>query len=385
MREIEVPKINTNDSYCTLLKWHVSSGDVVSCGTIIATLETSKTTYDLESPINGIVELFAEEAQECAFGSTVGYIFESDAQRNEFLKCRKHDNASTTTPEDTEKKFIVTQKAQASMEKFGLTIDDLGSLNKGTIKSSDIEAFVQSQRTAQTVHDSNDPSLVPFSTAQRGVANVVMRSHTSIPPAYLLVKVYTDKARRALTSLSKQKSVLVGLPELFVMGLAAARDSFPQCFAEKVDKRHYKVAQGCHAAVTVDTGNGLYMPVIRDIQTKSLDDVARELIGFREKALTGSFKADDLEGANIAVSLNMGRDIIAVFPIVYPQHTCIVSISGPSEELTFDEGGELSTTSYMNFGMTYDHTMLNGFDAMQFVKFLKELIEEDLDRLLGTA
>ncbi len=100
--------------------------------------------------------------------------------------------------------------------------------------------------------------------AQQGTAAVVTRAHREVPVAFAAVEVTVDAVLARLRTLSDETGAEVGLPEAVVKAVAAAHPAFPHLFGTLVDDRTVRLADTVDIGVTVDAGNGLYIPVLRD-------------------------------------------------------------------------------------------------------------------------
>ena len=134
--------------------------------------------------------------------------------------------------------------------------------------------------------------------------------------------------------------------------------------------------------VTVDVGTGLFVPVVRNAAAIGLGDVADQLMDFRVKAMRKAFHEDDLAGGQITLSLNTDNDVLWAVPIILPPQVCIVSLGSVQPELTLGEDGQPRQRSCCTVGMTYDHRVINGQDAVEFLTAFKQAVERPLKEAL---
>jgi 2-oxoglutarate dehydrogenase E2 component (dihydrolipoamide succinyltransferase) len=216
---------------------------------------------------------------------------------------------------------------------------------------------------------------IEIDRVQRGVAAVVTLSHREIPAASLVMKVPVDGALGRARLLMTETRQIVGLPELLIGAIAAAREPFPLAFAERIDDRTARVRPGAHVAVTVDLGNGLYLPVLRDAQAATTQQIAEWLAGARQQASKAAFRAEELTGANIMLSLHTEPDVVFATPLIFPGHACVVSLGGVQEEARAVRG-EILSARFVHLGLAYDHRIINGRLAIAFCRRLKETLEK---------
>jgi 2-oxoglutarate dehydrogenase E2 component (dihydrolipoamide succinyltransferase) len=331
----------------------------------LAILETSKVVVELVAEDAGILEILRDAGSEYAFGTVVGYLFDDEVQRDAFMA--EQQKTKPTVPSESAT-LIVTRKARELMEEHSLTDGDLVPLGKQVIKRADVEALL-SQHVVPPVKE------LMLSRRQQLIAETVSRSHTTIPKAFLLMRVRCDDVLAALKQVVHRELIMIGLPELLVQVTAGLAGRFPFFFGELVDTRRFVPANEPNIGVTFDVGNGLFIPVIKEARTKSLKQIAEELLSFRVKAFRGVFTQEDLSGSHITITLNTDRDVVMALPMILPTQSCMISLGAPQTELYLDAGQQITTRSYVHIGLSYDHRVINGHDAVQFLKAIKSIFE----------
>ncbi|WP_327002158.1 2-oxo acid dehydrogenase subunit E2 [Dactylosporangium sp. NBC_01737] len=366
MREIRLPKLNSNDVAYTLVEWYGHDGGHVAEGAVVALVETSKTAEDLTAPAGGILHRTVGAPAECAHGDVVGYLFESDAERTAFLAAPPHDTAHGVT--GSHPGLIVTEPARVLIEQAGVDPARLAGLGRTVIRRSDVLALLTEQRPAGgTSH--------PLTRQQRSVADVVTRSHLSIPAAYTAIRVDATRVAALRRQLPAAAGRTVGTVELLVKAVAGLRDRYPLCFGAYQDDASVLVPDGAHVAVTVDAGEGLYLPVVRHAGELSHAQIGDVLAAFTGKARHGTFRADELTGANIGLSLTNYTDVLFTQPIIPPGTSCMLTLSGTHRDAVVAADGTVVARSWFALGLAYDHRVVNGRDAVVFLRDVKRALE----------
>jgi pyruvate/2-oxoglutarate/acetoin dehydrogenase E1 component/pyruvate/2-oxoglutarate dehydrogenase complex dihydrolipoamide acyltransferase (E2) component len=210
------------------------------------------------------------------------------------------------------------------------------------------------------------PALVHrLDRAQIGTAAVVARSHREIPIGFTLIQVDVGRLVDRLAALSEATGESYGLPEVIVQAVAGMHRDFPTFFGMLADDHTVALAAEPNVGVTVDVAGTLYVPVVRLAHERTLADIADILMDFRMKALTGGFSARELDGGNISISLNPDPGVVFVQPIVLWPQVCMVSVGAVGAT-----GGQL-----VNIGLSYDHRVINGRAAVQFLTAIKAALE----------
>ena len=164
--------------------------------------------------------------------------------------------------------------------------------------------------------------------------------------------------------------------------LAAALDRFPQ-FASSVDMANESIVykQYRHIGVAVDTPNGLLVPVIRDVNTKSITQIAVELGALSQKARDKKLGLDEMSGGVISVTNLGGIGGTSFTPIVNQPEVAILGMSRGSIEPVW-QGGQFVPRQMLPLSLSYDHRVIDGADAARFLRFIAEALEQPLTMLL---
>ncbi|HEY2242469.1 MAG TPA: 2-oxo acid dehydrogenase subunit E2 [Streptosporangiaceae bacterium] len=375
MREITVPKLNNNDDSYVLVEWLAQDGAELAADAPIAVIETSKAAEELAVAEGGVLLQVAQVNASCAAGSVIGRLFPTAQARQEFLGAAQPEHRDGSPPSGD---VIVTRPAREAAAEFGIDLTDLRVLGKNVLRRQDVEEFAATIR-AQTPQP-EDPQteaagegIITLPAVQQAVGQVVTQSHQSIPAAFAAIKIPADAALGRQAG-RPPEAPPIGLPELLVQAVAALRERHPLCFASYRGDGTVSVIGGAHVGVTLDLGRGLFVPVVRDAGARSLDEIAGVLTDFRISALRGSFRAAELAGGNITISLSNDADVVLARPIVFPGQTCVLALCATQEELVRTPAGEIATRRYVNVGMSYDHRVLSGRDAIAFLHEIKRIL-----------
>ncbi len=396
MTDLVVPKLNNNDTTYVLLDWLAGDGEQVRAGEPIAEVETSKAAEELLSDGDGVLHRLVEVNQECAPGDVIGHVFDSEEARQRFL-------TATVTPAGPPPDVrpggpVLTDSARELAAAHGLDDDELRALGKAVVRRTDVERLLADRSAAPPAAtepvvvaaaaalaagdgpEPDDPRPVhALSRAQRAVAAVVTESHREVPAALAVIKVRADAALAVARQLTRATRTLVGLPELLVKAIGGLREDHPLLFASPGDGSSVRLAEAAHVGVTIDVGTGLFIPVVRDVEELTCAEIAETLMDFRSRAGGEGFRAGELAGGTIVVSLHTDPDVVLAGPIVFPGQTCVVAIGGTQDELALDADGQVVTRRFVNLSAVYDHRVVNGREAVAFLQAVKGALESPDD------
>jgi 2-oxoglutarate dehydrogenase E2 component (dihydrolipoamide succinyltransferase) len=374
MSDVTVPKLNSNDETFVLVEWLVEDGGRVRPGVPLAVVETSKASHDILAEEDGILRHVVSAGTEWQAGTVIARVGGSRS-------------AAVVEPaaQPATGGYVLTASAEEAMLEYGLDQAELGMLGKRIVKRQDVEDLVQRRDAGPEVAPLGERRSRELSKLQRAVADQVTRSNRDIPTAFVAMKVFVDVLQRVLHDQVTKHAVALGPVEVMVKAVATLFGKFPDVFSSLRGGLTVEVDQTAHVGVTTDVGTGLYVPVVHDPASLSLVAVADVLMDHRIKALRGGFDARDLAGGNITISLHNDEDVVLAKPIVMPGQTAVVCLCGTQDELFRNEDGEIGQRCYTNLGLAYDHRLVNGRDAVLFMRELKAVLEtkQALEALVG--
>jgi 2-oxoglutarate dehydrogenase E2 component (dihydrolipoamide succinyltransferase) len=352
MGELRIPTLNANDAGCTLVEWLVPDGQPVRAGQPVVVVETSKAAEELTSESAGFLRTLVPAGTECRFGQLIATLHEAAG-----------DPAAPAPASDPAPGPLVTAAAGELLAVHGLSAAEIATATPGrrVLRREDVAAYLGG-------------GTVPLSPAQQAVGAVVVESHRTVPAAFVAVRVPVDAALAAGRRLGRRHRCLIGLPELLVKAVAAQLADFPRCFATLLDRSTVRVPEAAHVGVTIDTGDGLHVPVLHRAGRLSWPELSTTLMGYRMASMRGGFRAGDLTGGNITVALHNDEDVVAAVPIVHPGQVCAVSLAGTQAVPGLDAGGTLLTERVATIGLAFDHRVVNGGDAVAFLRAVKGLL-----------
>lgn len=358
MHEITVPQVNSNDEAYILVEWLAPDGAELPPDSPVAVLETSKTAEELAAEAGGFLQQQVAAGAECRVGTVIGRLFPTEQARTEYLATASRVPAGDARPAGD---VVITKAAAAAARELGVGEDELAALGKKVIKRQDVEALATRAGVTE----------IRLSAAQQAVAEVVTRSHQSIPAAFLAVRVPADAAFALRTELPD-----VGLPELLVKAVAGLRDRFPLCFGSYRGDGTVSVTAGAHVGLTLDLGRGLYVPVVKNADDRSLTEIADVLADLRISALRGSFRDADLSGGNITISLSNDPETVMAKPIIFPGQSCVLCLCGTQQEVYLTSARQIEVRYVATLGIAYDHRVINGREASEFLHELTRILAE---------
>lgn len=374
MHDVTFPRQNPNDDRYLLVEWLVTDGSEVHTGDLLATVETSKVSTDLESPCDGTVRLLVPSGGWYDFDQTVARIHDTGAPHDPGPAPAAVAGDRSTPGERAEP--LLSRAAAELTTAHGLGPGEIREVSRAAgrllVRRADVEryvnAFVDARGPAQL-----DVAWDLLPPGQRAVADAVARSHREVPTAFTAVKVDLRPAEAWIRGNRGEKRFR-GHTELLVKAIARQAGDFPAFFCDAQGATR-RLGADPHVGVTIDVGRGLRLPVIRRPDLKSLAEIGDELMRLRLQAARGSLPAQQSTGATIMLSVNTEQDTIFSLPIVFPGLTCALSLGAPITEAIVEQDGGIGARPTAALAIAYDHRVINGRDAYGFLHAVTSSLE----------
>lgn len=434
--EFKIPNLGDNVDAGEVISVLVNEGDVISKDDPIAELETGKATIEVPSEVSGkIVKVHIKAGDSVAPGQ-VALTVEASEEDSEAAPSKKTEEkpkeeepppaskpekpsqaeapeaekpapASTPAPQSAPAATSSSGKrvpvaAAPSVRKFareiGVPIGDVtGSGPKGRIQMADVKAHAKqllSQPAGGSVAVGGvaAPPLPDFSqwgeverekmnnvrkmTAQHmavcwgTIPHVTQQDKADITHIEQLRKQFARKAEAAGGKLT--------LTAILLKVTAAALKVYPQ-FNASVDLANEEVVlkKYIHIGVAVDTPKGLVVPVVRDVDQKSIIELSVELSQIAEKAREGKISPADMQGGTFTISNLGGIGGSHFTPIVNHPEVAILGVGrGAQEPIWMD--GAFQPRLMLPLSLSYDHRVIDGADGARFIRWISEALQEPL-------
>mgnify|MGYP002544309521 CR=1 FL=1 len=429
--KIIMPKQGLQMTEGTITKWLVKEGDKVEIGQPLFEMETDKNTIQIDSTAAGeVLKLVAKEDETVPITETIAIVGKKGEDFADLLPKKEEKKpepapapaapapapaakaapaapaADDVTPIALEGgRIFVTPRAKMTAERKNLdykTVKGTGPsgliierdiLAAAAVKASPVAKAIAARKgvSVTTVtgtgengkivkHDilSGDANLaredkvIPISGMRKVIADNMMNSVQSMAHAYHKVAVDMSQAKLIRAAFKKAEKK-VSFNDIIIMALGRALQEHPRMNALVEDgKITEKGSVNIGIAVAVD--NGLIVPTVRDVQNMTLGEIHDESARLIAKTKAGGLKKEDYSGGTFTVS-NLGMFGIDEFTaIVNPPQVGILAV-GAMTDTPVVRDGQIVVRPMMNLVLTYDHRVIDGAPAAQFLSRLKELLE----------
>ena len=403
--EIRVPQLPESVTDATLVTWHKKPGETVSRDENLVDLETDKVVLEVPAPSSGtLAEIRVEDGATVTAGEVLAVLEEGEA-----VKAAAASEEPAAAEEETDEAAGAAAAAAAPklspavrrlMDEHDLDATIIsGSGKDGRITKSDVMAYLKDHSDENVTPGDPAPELDAISAPASGVSRTEQRvpmtrlrariaermveaQHTAAMLTTFnevdLTKVMSLR-KRYKESFEKEHGVRLGFMSFFAKAAVEALRRFPAVNASIEDNDiiyHDYVDIG----VAVSSERGLMVPVLRNVEDMSFAQVEKGINDYAEKVRDGSISMDDLTGGTFTITNGGVFGSMLSTPILNPPQSAILGMHAIQERpMVID--GEILVRPMMYLALTYDHRIIDGREAVQFLVSIKQSLE-DPGRLL---
>ncbi|HLH72977.1 MAG TPA: 2-oxoglutarate dehydrogenase complex dihydrolipoyllysine-residue succinyltransferase [Chloroflexota bacterium] len=405
--EIRVPPLGESLVEATVGRWLRHEGDTVTEGETVVELETEKVNLEVPAPASGVLaKILQPEGATVKVGEGLGTITPA-AARAATVGPRAPETTPSpapvaeATPRGAEPR-PVSPVARRMAEEYGVNLSGItGTGPGGRITRSDVEEAVAQQTVISAPPPTAPPSRplenVPLPTEVAVPARVerpeerIRLSRRRLTIARRLVEAQHEAAllttfneidmsavmdlrKRRREAFQTRHGIGLGFMSFFTKAAVAALKAFPRVNAEMqgdelILKYYYDIG------IAVDTEGGLVVPVVRDADRKSFAEIEQTISELAKRARANELTLEDLRGGTFTITNGGIFGSLLSTPIVNPPQVAILGMHR-IQERPIAVNGEVAIHPMMYVALTYDHRVIDGREAVQFLVRIKELIED---------
>lgn len=412
--EIKVPQVGESIVEAEIGNWLKQDGDYVTKDELLLELETEKVNVELNADASGILTILAKEGETVKIGAVIGTIDTSAEQPSSADKTDEEPADEKVEADSTEPQSAGNEKENAgSAEKpmnpavpkiaaeRGIDPQKLkGSGRDGRILVDDIptaddkeEASSQEKEKEPSSAEKTDPQTsteavterVPMSRIRRKIAEHLLKAKQET--AMLTTFNEADMSRiMALRTdykdaFLKKYDVPLGFMSFFVKACAEALKAYPEVNAS-IDDQDILYHHFYDIGIAVGSKRGLVVPVVRRADTLSFDQIEKTIREFAARAESGKLKLEELEGGTFSITNGGIYGSVLSTPLLNPPQSAILGMHAIQERPVVRHG-EVVIRPIMNLALSYDHRLIDGQQAVSFLKQVKTYIETPETLLLG--
>jgi pyruvate dehydrogenase E2 component (dihydrolipoamide acetyltransferase) len=385
--QIVIPKLGMTMTSAHIVEWKAEEGEWVEKGGVVLVLETAKVKYDLEADASGFLHIIAEKGAEVPVGKVVGFLAGTkeeleDLQKEVPLEIPVEDEElreasrlqATSSSGDFASKAVSDPRSRVSISPLARKMAEEHMIDVSSVTGSGpVEDFPPDIYQGKRVK-----ARIPLKGMSKSIAEHMYRSLSDSAQVTFFGEFNATNLVRLRQDLLTQEKIIdvrITYTDILVFGISRAIRDHLDINCSLIDGE-IMIWKDINIGVAVALGKeGLIVPVIKNADQKSLLEISKEGKALVEKARSEKLLPDEVTGGTFTLS-SIGAVGVTYFqtPIINQPESAILA-TGPIIEKPVVRDGEIVIAPVMNFSLTFDHRVINGFGAEQFLGRVGALLE----------
>ena len=391
--EVKVPQLSESVSEATLLTWHKKAGDAVSEGENLIDIETDKVVLELPAIKSGVLrKIIKGDGAQVGSGELIAEIdTDAVAQPSQTVSAAAPAAAAQVTKASAAPAATAapgtagqaTPSARKLAHQHELDAGQLqGSGKHGVVTREDVLHAVKSETPAPYVVSpvatgDRTEQRVPMTRIRQRIAERLLQSQANaailttfnevnMQPVMELRSRYKDR-------FEKKHGVKLGFSSFFVRAAVLALQKFPVVNAS-VDGKDFIYHGYFDIGVAIGSERGLVVPILRDADRMSLADIEHRIADYAARAKDGKITMEELTGGTFSITNGGVFGSMLSTPIINPPQSAILGIHA-TKDRPVAENGQVVIRPMNYLALSYDHRIIDGREAVQFLVAIKEFLE----------
>lgn len=370
--ELTIPSVGESITEVQIAEWLKADGDTVKKDENVAVIDSEKTTFELPAPQDGKLKILRQAGETIQVGGIVGQIeTNGEAVKAEPAKKAKEPERAPAPAQKKEAPKAVEEKPKAEVK-----------VEKPAAKPAASSAPAPSSKSSSV--PGREVEVVPMTMLRKTAAKRLAEAKQQM--AMLTTFNETDvsavQSLRAAhqESFEKRYQVKLGFMSFFVKAVIDGLKQYPQLNAairdtDIVYHNYFDIG------VAIASERGLVVPVLRNADRMSFADIEKAIGDFAKRSREGKLKPDDLEGGTFSITNGGVFGSLLSTPIINPPQTGILGMHS-IQERPIALNGQVVIRPMMYIALTYDHRIVDGREAVLFLRRIKEAIENPARMLI---
>ncbi|KEO72931.1 2-oxoglutarate dehydrogenase complex dihydrolipoyllysine-residue succinyltransferase [Anditalea andensis] len=409
VKEMIVPTVGESITEVTMATWLKEDGSYVELDEIIAEVDSDKATFELPAEATGILRHVAAEGDTIEIGGLICKIEVTEGGAPSENKGGSPSEASvpaqgSVSGKDTYATGHASPAAAKILAEKGISADEIKGTGKdGRITKEDAEKAEKKAPAAPTaeskpaskavapsqeapkVAGSRDTKREKMSSLRRTIARrlVSVKNETAMLTTFneVNMKPIMDLRKQYKDQFKEKHQVNLGFMSFFTKAVCVALQEWPAVNAQ-IDGNEIVFNDFCDISIAVSSPKGLVVPVIRNAEGMSFDQIEKEVVRLAIKAREGKLSIDEMTGGTFTLTNGGIFGSMMSTPIINAPQSAILGMHNIVER-PMAVNGEVVILPMMYLALSYDHRIIDGRESVSFLVRVKQLLEDPARLLLG--
>jgi len=398
IKEMKVPAVGESITEVTISTWLKKDGDFVRIDEVLAEVESDKATFELPAEATGILRIVAQEKTTLPIGGLICRIEITDAAAAPSAPAK----TAAAVPSDSSKTYAAGHPSPAAakiLDEKGVAAAQIpGTGVGGRITKDDAQKAQPSAKPAEA-KQAAAPAAGPPVVAEGGRAErrekmtslrrtiakrlVAVKNETAMLTTFNEVdmKPVMDLRSKYKDQFKEKYGVGLGFMSFFTKAVCVALKDFPAVNAS-IDKDEIIYHDYCDISIAVSTPRGLVVPVIRNADRLSFNQIESEVVRLATRGRDGKLSIEEMTGGTFSITNGGVFGSMLSTPIINPPQSAILGMHNIVERPVV-KGGEIVVRPIMFLALSYDHRIVDGRESVSFLVRVKEMLEDPGRLILG--
>jgi 2-oxoglutarate dehydrogenase E2 component (dihydrolipoamide succinyltransferase) len=393
VKEMKVPAVGESITEVTISTWLKKDGDMVVLDEVIAEVESDKATFELPAEANGILRIVATEKTTLPIGGLICKIEVMDG-----VAAPASAPATTTAPSGGDKNYAAGHPSPAAgkiLSEKGIPASQVsGSGPGGRITKEDANKAQASAPKAEAKPVAASAPVVPGSRNVRkekmtSLRKTIARRLVAVKNETAMLTTFNEVDMKPVMDLrSKYKDkfkekygVGLGFMSFFTKAVCIALKEWPAVNAQ-ISGEEIVYSDFCDVSVAVSTPKGLVVPVIRNAESMSFDQIEAEIARLAARGRDGKLSIEEMTGGTFTITNGGVFGSMLSTPIINAPQSAILGMHNIVERPVVKDG-QIVVRPIMYLALSYDHRIVDGRESVSFLVRVKELLEDPGRLTLG--
>jgi 2-oxoglutarate dehydrogenase E2 component (dihydrolipoamide succinyltransferase) len=380
--EVKVPVLPESVEDAIIAGWHKKPGDTIRRDENLVDLETDKVVLEIPAPADGtVIEIRTQEGDTVTSGNIIaiieeGVIEETTKQNEAPLDEEVPAVAAASASKDSPRLSPAARRVAEEEKVDPARVEGTG--RGGRVTKSDVVNFLHGggSRQEERVRMTRLRSKIAERMKNAQNTAAILTSFNEVD-----LKAVMDLRRKYREQFIERHGIKLGLMSFFVKACCEALRKYPVVNAS-IDGDEIVYHNYQDIGIAVSTERGLMVPVIRNAENMSLAEIEQAIAHFAQKARAGSIALEDLQGGTFSITNGGVFGSLVSTPLLNPPQSAILGMHTIKERPVVVDG-EIVVRPMMYLAISYDHRLVDGKDAVQFLVGVKETLEDPARLLLG--
>lgn len=398
VKEMKVPAVGESITEVTISTWLKKDGDFVKLDEILAEVESDKATFELPAEATGILRIVAKEKTTLPIGGLICKIeVTEDAPASAPAAANAAPTAASVPGSTSYAAGHPSPAAAKILDEKGIASGQVsGSGVGGRITKEDAMKAQSAPKTeAKSAAPSGPPVIAEtgnraerrekMTSLRKTIAKrlVAVKNETAMLTTFneIDMKPIMDLRSKYKDQFKEKYGVGLGFMSFFTKAVCVALKDFPAVNAS-IDKEEIVYHDYCDISIAVSTPRGLVVPVIRNADKLSFNQIESEVIRLATRGRDGKLSIDEMTGGTFSITNGGVFGSMLSTPIINPPQAAILGMHNIVERAVV-KNGEVVVRPIMYLALSYDHRIIDGRESVSFLVRVKEMLEDPGRLILG--